>query len=1124
MAERSLFDLLTDAVTDAIADRDPTMPPLNPPNPAQLQTVLATLRTARANIDNASSFDAWLIAAEDWRNALKQVAAAAFASTASSPATDGLFVRLLVSRLPHLAALLAVMGIITFSPTGVADVDWPRLKDLFTNPETAVNETMWRAFLDDTNLNLSARVPAVLAGLILLAPRAIIALINGNLKVAPLTPPTARTGGVWGNYRTASANWISLTLPIGDPTKATPSPDSVYDLTSDISPDLSATLAFKSDRRLVGGNVQTDFEFWLALAVAQNEWVYRFGEGWFLRVVPGITAGVGRNGGQWNGAFRQFATGGVPAPRPDDPVSVTFGRELPNNAPDLLLGPPYDTRLLIRDMEAFLKIREAHPIVEIGIKIDDFAVVIAPRWFRTFGDTGIFREGIHLGVDFAVTWVEGQGVRLNLSAGLDAIVVVDKVLIDSIELKLHTLRFTVPIEADQTGLKKLSLEIRTHISAQLGPVGLVMNGAGAWVGWDSGAAGFLQSKYGGVIAPTGLGAVIEFSDVVKGGGYLDYTKTATGERWSGAFFLKIYAFQVTAFGIYEQTSSGAKSFIIVIGVRFLPGIQIGYGFSITGFGGLVGINRRADTDALRERLVSGAAGNVLFTDDPIKNAPVILSDLGALFPAADGIYVFGPTIQISWLKVGGDSFAQINVGIFIELPGPTKIVLLGMLQATIGAGQPKKYVLILRLDIVGLIDFPKKVLEFDATLIDSKALEVFKFTGDAAFRLSWGERSFVVLTVGGFYPGFNPEPAVLPALTRVALTLDNAQNPNYWLRFEAYFAVTSNTLQFGGRAEAGVKAKLAVIGTVSAVGFIALDALIQFTPFHFAVAFSAGFSLRRNETAILSVTCSGTITGPGPVVVTGRFCFEILWVDICWSGSFQIGSAVTAAATSVSRLTQALASEVTSSNVSALGGDDTEVARNQAAVTQQKALVSPTGQLSWSQKRAPLDLLLQRFEGAPLSSPQAVVIDAPGAAGGDKIMDVFSPGSFANLSKSEMINRPAFERLQSGVAMGFGMKGSTPIEHEVAVQTFRLPGNSTPPLPTLVFPGSLLDAIHGRGAPPGVRLGPPLVGLRDERWSVRDSTGTQIAAGLSQSDAHQRARTAGATALPEDDVVVVAGI
>ena len=62
------------------------------------------------------------------------------------------------------------------------------------------------------------------------------------------------------------------------------------------------------------------------------------------------------------------------------------------------------------------------------------------------------------------------------------------------------------------------------------------------------------------------------------------------------------------------------------------GSRIGYGIRIIGIGGIIGIDRRADTDALRERLTSGAVGNILFAEDPVRNAPILLGDLAALFP------------------------------------------------------------------------------------------------------------------------------------------------------------------------------------------------------------------------------------------------------------------------------------------------------------------------------------------------------------------------------------------------------------------------------------------------------------------------------------------------------------
>ena len=67
------------------------------------------------------------------------------------------------------------------------------------------------------------------------------------------------------------------------------------------------------------------------------------------------------------------------------------------------------------------------------------------------------------------------------------------------------------------------------------------------------------------------------------------------------------------------------------------------------------------------------------------------------------------------------------------------------------------------------------------------------------------------------------------------------QHSILFLRGESYFAVTTNSFQFGGGLELGIHA-----GPLNAIGFIPLDALIQFTPFHFEVAISAGFAVRWN--------------------------------------------------------------------------------------------------------------------------------------------------------------------------------------------------------------------------------------------------------------------------------------
>lgn len=1129
----TVTDLVIDGVRDALDGVNSNLAPLVPPDGAAARADLATLAARASAVTDAADPASWLQAIDQWRTTLNDLADHAFGG---AQAQEAMLVRIVQERLPRVAAFLTMVGVIVTSPHGPPTVDWVKLRQLASDPGTLVNEDLWDALLGDAGLPGTGRLPAVVVGLLILFPQALLALVRGDLQVAPLELPPTDGPGPWRDFRTKSAEWISFTLPLPDFAKPENEriPRTIFDLVADMTPQFSATLGIRSARRVVAGRSVTDFEMWLALAIDQDEWDYDVGQSWILRVTPGITAGFGHDADGWHGAFRPFAMDNLAQPLgPDDPVIVTFSRELPEQAPDVALGPPYDTRLVIRDVGLFLRVRENHPIVEIGGYAHGLSAVLTNRWWRTFGATNeLFGEGIRFDLDLDLAYVEGKGLQLNVSAGLDVTFDVDWTLGDRppaanaddpnaakrglFDLTIHSIRLYVPIEATQDSFDGRA-EITFHFSVRFGPVVVVVDGLGAWLGWW--AEGTPPEKHWiGFLPPTGAGLQIQVPGVV-GGGFLDFTG-GPNERFAGLLYLRISAFEVTAFGIHELTGQPGDprrktSFIMVIGIRFSPGIQLGYGFAITGFGGLIGINRRADTDALRERLTSGAAGNVLFAEDPVRNAPAILGDLGALFPPADGVYVFGPTIQISWLSVGDGKLVRFDIGIFIELPGPTKVVLLGSARASL-PGDTDNKVFFIRVDVVGLVDFTKKVIEFDATLINSHVMEVFKVTGDAAFRSSWGDRPYVMLAIGGFHPDFNPEPAVFPEMTRVALTLQD-KSSILFLRGEAYVAVTTNTLQFGGRIEAGLHK-----GSFNAVGFISLDALIQFVPFHFEVEFAAGFAVRWNELNLAGVKIKGTVSGPGPVTVTGKFCVEILFWDICWSDSFTIGSAPPPVVAAVTSTVQAMQGELTApANLSAVGGDDVHVAQVRRG-TPDRPVVSPVGAVAWTQHRAPFGVPLDRFDGQPLASPQSLTVTAsvPGAA---PVRDWFSPGSFAVLSAAEALSRPSFERLDAGLVLGLAGDHSAGVDHSYTVIEIRLPG---PPRvgAAITFPAVTLDAVVSRTDGRGVRTRAPRVSVGDETIVVRGSDGQVVATARSQSEAFQRARAVEGHALPESDVVALAGV
>src|SRR5262249_2530342 len=161
---------------------------------------------------------------------------------------------------------------------------------------------------------------------------------------------------------------------------------------------------------------------------------------------------------------------------------------------------------------------------------------------------------------------------------------------------------------------------------------------------------------------------------------------------------------------------------------------------LTGVGGLVGLNRRADVDVLRERLAAGNAGNVLFCDDPVRNAPGLLGDLAAFFPPNPSSFVVGPTLQIGWLA----PLVRFALVLIIVLPGPSRIVIIGSARLIIGIDETLA-LLYIRVDILGSIDFEKKLIAFDAQLVGSQALGIFRLTGGSAFRLGYGEQTYVLL-------------------------------------------------------------------------------------------------------------------------------------------------------------------------------------------------------------------------------------------------------------------------------------------------------------------------------------------------------------------------------------------
>ncbi len=137
--------------------------------------------------------------------------------------------------------------------------------------------------------------------------------------------------------------------------------------------------------------------------------------------------------------------------------------------------------------------------------------------------------------------------------------------------------------------------------------------------------------------------------------------------------------------------------------------------------------------------------------------------------------------------------------------------------------------------------------------------------------VAWGDDSNFVVSVGGFHPQFNPPPLPFPVPKRVALNILNES----WgkIRVEGYFAVTSNTAQFGCKAEL-----MFGFSEFKIEGHLAFDALFQFNPFYFIIEISGKVSLKVFGAGLFTISIQLSLEGTSPWRAKGYGKIKILFI------------------------------------------------------------------------------------------------------------------------------------------------------------------------------------------------------------------------------------------------------
>jgi len=509
--------------------------------------------------------------------------------------------------------------------------------------------------------------------------------------------------------------------------------------------------------------------------------------------------------------------------------------------------------------------------------------------------------------------------------------------------------------------------------------------------------------------PTGLGILVD-AGVVTGGGYISFDPVK-GE-YAGVLELSLLGLSIKAIGVLDtKLPDGSAGFSFLIILTFdLPPIQLGFGFTLNGVGGLCGINRTMVLDALDAAMRAHHLDSILFPPDPVADAPQIISDIRMIFPPAAGHYVFGPMLEVGW---GTPSLITLEVGVLMELPDPVRIALLGSLHLALPDSDAA--LIRIQIDIVGTLDFGTDQLAIDGTLYDSYIL-LFQLSGDMALRLNWGDNPDFAVSMGGFFPGYQP-PAGFPALRRMTVSIGDGDIVQ--LSATSYLAVTTNSFQFG----AAVQLYASAAG-FTVQGHIGFDALFMFDPFGFDVDFSAGVDVQYQGVTLLGIELDAELAGPTPWHVHGTASFTILFFSIGVTVDHQWGNDTGVSEPAIAVLPQLNTALTATSSWSAQlpGGAEQAVTLRGLPPADTDIVVHPMGSLTVRENVVPLDVPVSKFgngtpadgsrfsiAGVTLGSSPAVTASVPG---------LFAPGQFQQLSDSDKISDPAFEPFHCGVQIG----------------------------------------------------------------------------------------------------------
>lgn len=505
--------------------------------------------------------------------------------------------------------------------------------------------------------------------------------------------------------------------------------------------------------------------------------------------------------------------------------------------------------------------------------------------------------------------------------------------------------------------------------------------------------------------PDGIGLSIDLEGAVKGTGALKWNKEK-GEVVGAAELVVVDLFGASALFILNmKETDGVKfSFMGAISVYFTPGIQLGMGFSLTAVGGALGLFRRIDTDRMQQAVHDGTLSTVMFVKDLDKNLDTVLGNMTAYYPISKENFFFGVMAQVSWAEK-----VKVELGLFIQAPDPVVIIIAGGLHFNVADSLDK--LLSINANFLGMIDLSKG-LSFDASLYDSYIVGI-QFYGDIALRIYWaGDTKGFLLSAGGFHPQYTPEAGFNVAnMKRLGMKLEIGPVK---FSMEEYFAVTSNTVQFGSDTRLQVGWKKFGIS-----GYMYYNVLFQFRPFAFTFDAGIGVAVKCGSWTLMSIALYLEVSGPRPWHFKGTASFWFLFAKVEVGIEETWGKKQEVAEQSRIAVFPLYSDEFNrADNWTIVSTDLTDNLVTIAPYKGKELMMNSSDTLHFSQEAVPLDRDLERFGEA---IPSLTKIELTSVNVGAKKMrktltteSSFAPSMFKNMTDREKLSAASYEKMHSG--------------------------------------------------------------------------------------------------------------